>query len=94
MYQITNGETPGIFDDLWLHLVVCSRVPQLTLCVCVCICVCICVCARARECVRACVSVPHLISKKLTSKKSEIRDDSLGMSCESVSSLNRGLIKA
>jgi hypothetical protein len=89
MYQITNGETPGIFDDLWRHLVVCSRVPQLTLCVCVCICVCV----RARECVRACMR-DHLISKKITSKKFEIRDDSLGMSCESVSSLNRGLIEA
>jgi len=51
MYQITNGETPGIFDDLWRHLVVCSRVPQLTLCVCVCVFVC--VCARVSACVHA-----------------------------------------
>ena len=80
MYQITNGETPGIFNDLWRHLIVCSRVPQLTLCVCACVCVCVCVCVRAR----ACVSVPKLISKKLTSEKFEIRDDSIGMSCEIV----------
>ena len=57
MYQITNGETPGIFNDLWRHLVVCSRVPQLTLRVCVYLCVCICMCVYLCVCICVCVFV-------------------------------------